>query len=117
MYFKFTELIRTDTGLPNIPVEMEHIENLVFLADFLDEIRQEYGAPIVVNSAYRTNDVNKAVRGVPKSLHLYGRAADIRPCSSNTYQQNLDKLISVISAYNDRLSEFIIYPTFVHIAI
>ena len=58
-YFTFLELIKTDTGLNNIPVQMDYVENLVLLSQLLDEIRELYGAPIVVTSAYRDIHVNK----------------------------------------------------------
>lgn len=121
-YFTFQELTTTDCNLPNIPIDMNHVENLVVLNDFLNKIRSEFGHGIVVNSAYRTADVNKAVGGCYRSLHLQGRAADIRPCTNPTYsaskeEANLKALIDVISAHRDELSEFIIYPTFCHVAI
>ena len=36
-----------------------------------------YGSPIIVNSGYRSQTVNKAVGGVPTSQHRRGEAADI----------------------------------------
>ena len=121
-YFSFDELTITDCKLPNIPSDMVHVENLVVLCDFLNLIREEYGNAIQVNSAYRTPSVNKRVNGAVHSLHMQGRAADIRPCTNPTIskakeEENLQKLISVIEAHRDELSEFIKYPTFVHIAI
>ena len=119
MYFTFKELISTQCGLENIPTKMEHVENLVCLADFLNEVREEFGEPIYVNSAYRTYDVNKRVGGVANSLHCVGRAADIRPCyvRSCDYAKNLQRLIDVIKTKKDRLSQFIPYSNFIHIAL
>lgn len=34
-YFTFLELIKTDTGLNNVPIQMEHVENLICLCDLL----------------------------------------------------------------------------------
>ena len=109
-YFSFHELIHTDTELPNIPKDMYHIENLCCLADLLNEIRYELKAPIYVNSAYRTAEVNAAVGGAARSLHLKGRAADITT-------KNLNALKDVLDGIQDRLTEYIIYDTFIHIAL
>ena len=68
----------------NIPSHV-HIENLKRLCGWLEMLRDEwnrrYGAgddPIVINSGYRSEAVNKAVGGVKGSNHLTGCAADIR---------------------------------------
>ena len=62
-----------------------HIENLKRLCGWLEMLRDEwnrrYGEgddPIVINSGYRSEAVNKAVGGVKGSNHLTGCAADIR---------------------------------------
>lgn len=118
-YFTFTELIATDTGLPNVPTEMEHVRNLCNLQILLNKIRIFYGAPIKVNSAYRTTDVNLAVGGVSDSCHTKGCAADIRPLYevAHEYDENFQRLINVVNTFKSELSEFLIYPTFIHIAI
>ena len=44
-----------------------------------EEMRNEVGEyPIVINSGFRSPEVNKAVGGVPTSNHLTGCAVDIR---------------------------------------
>ena len=68
----------------NIPSHV-HIENLKRLCGWLEMLRDEwnrrYGEgndPIIINSGYRSEAVNKAVGGVKGSNHLTGCAADIR---------------------------------------
>ena len=68
----------------NIPSHV-HIENLKRLCGWLEMLRSEwnkrYGEgddPIIINSGYRSEAVNKAVGGVKGSNHLIGCAADIR---------------------------------------
>ena len=68
----------------NIPSHV-HIENLRRLCSWLELLRSEwnkrYGEgdePIVINSGYRSPQVNAAVGGVKGSNHLTGCAADIR---------------------------------------
>ena len=62
-----------------------HIENLRRLCGWLEMLRDEwnrrYGEgndPIIINSGYRSEAVNKAVGGAKGSNHLTGCAADIR---------------------------------------
>lgn len=48
------------------------------LVRVLQSIRDYFGKPVVITSAYRTAAHNKAVGGAKYSQHCYGRAADIR---------------------------------------
>ena len=48
------------------------------LVRVLQNIRDHFGKPVVITSAYRTAVHNKAVGGAAYSQHCYGRAADIR---------------------------------------
>lgn len=43
----------------------------------LQKIRDHFGKPVIINSAYRTPAKNKQVDGATYSQHLYGTAADI----------------------------------------
>ena len=47
------------------------------LVELLQKIRDHFGAPITINSAYRTPEYNKKVGGSIYSQHQYGKAADI----------------------------------------
>ena len=85
-HFTLGELCKTSakTQDGNIPSHV-HIENLKRLCGWLEMLRSEwnkrYGEgddPIVINSGYRSEAVNKAVGGVKGSNHLTGCAADIR---------------------------------------
>ena len=48
------------------------------LVQLLQDIRDHFGAPVVITSGYRTAAHNKAVKGATYSQHCYGMAADIR---------------------------------------
>ena len=61
----------------NIPSH-EAIENLKRVCGWLEVLRQRYGAPIIINSGYRSPQLNKRIGGVPTSNHLTGCAVDIR---------------------------------------
>ena len=76
--FSLQELTRTNhTDCPNIPNEREK-ENLRRLArQVLQPLRDAWGQPLKVNSAYRSLLVNTRVHGARNSYHLHGLAADI----------------------------------------
>ena len=76
--FTLKEMLSTSTGLPNCPETWEQLENLQRLAGFLQCVRNIYGKPIIVNSAFRSKEVNEKAGGVKSSYHLKGLAADIR---------------------------------------
>lgn len=48
------------------------------LPSLLQKIRDHFGKPVIINSAYRTKTHNAKVGGSPNSQHLLGYAADIR---------------------------------------
>ena len=84
-HFTLGELCKTSakTQDGNIPSHV-HIENLKRLCGWLEMLRDEwnrrYGEgndPIIINSGYRSEAVNKAVGGVAGSNHLTGCAVDI----------------------------------------
>ena len=79
-HFTLGELCKTSakTADGNIPSRV-NIENLQRLCEnWLEPLRAKYGAPIIINSGYRSPAVNKAVGGVATSNHLTGCAVDIR---------------------------------------
>lgn len=53
------------------------VEPSMDLLEVLDNIREHFGAPVIVNSGIRCETHNKNVGGASKSQHLYGTAADI----------------------------------------
>ena len=83
-HFTIGELTKTKVNLRNVPNE-EQVENLKRLCGWLEQLRRRwnnlYGEgddPIVINSGFRSPEVNKAVGGATLSNHLTGCAVDIR---------------------------------------
>ena len=61
----------------NVPSHMA-IANLKRLCEWLEVLRERAGCPIIINSGYRSPQLNRKVGGEPTSNHLTGCAADIR---------------------------------------
>lgn len=80
-YFSFQEFERSDTayrhGIDNTMPESAKKNVAVLVDKVLDPLREAWGRTITVTSGYRCAALNKAVGGVPTSMHLTGRAADI----------------------------------------
>jgi uncharacterized protein YcbK (DUF882 family) len=77
--FTFEELTHTDhREFDNTPNESE-LNNLKRLAEFLEQVKIVLGGkPVMVNSAFRSKQVNDAVGSKDTSQHRVGCAADIR---------------------------------------
>jgi len=64
-------------GIDNTPNE-EILANMKLVAErCFEPIRNWYGKPIKVNSFYRCDALNKAVKGSATSQHVQGKAMDI----------------------------------------
>ena len=86
-HFTLGELCKTSANLENVPNEAQ-VENLKRLCGWLEQLRRRptpspsllregSEEPIIINSGYRSPEVNRAVGGVPDSNHLTGCAVDI----------------------------------------
>ena len=78
-HFTFEELTVTDhRELDNTPNDAQKA-NLMRLAAFLERVKVLLGGkPIMVNSGFRSKQVNDAIGSKNTSQHLVGCAADIR---------------------------------------
>ena len=98
-HFTLAELTKTSVKIDNVPNE-EQVENLKRVCGWLEQLRLRYNQmrnekgemrngneemknevgeyPIIINSGFRSPEVNKAVGGVSTSNHLTGCAVDIR---------------------------------------
>lgn len=80
-HFTLGELTKSQTalrmGMDNDPDE-ETIEAMTALCvEALEPIREHFGRPVVVNSGYRSPNVNRAIGGTSTSQHCKGEAADV----------------------------------------
>ena len=74
------------------------------LVIMLQQIRDHFGKPVIINTAYRTPDYNKKIGGAARSQHIYGKAADITisgvaPLSIAQYAETDCKYLKGIGLY------------------
>lgn len=80
-HFSLQELTHSDAavrhGWENNP-DANEINNLTRLAELLEQVRKVLNKPILINSGYRSKQVNDSVGSKDTSQHRIGCAADIR---------------------------------------
>ena len=86
----------------NIPSH-EAIANLKRLCEWLEVLRNKIGHPIVINSGYRSPQLNRKVGGAANSNHLTGCAADIRTLG---YEQAIVYAAILINYAKESQQEF-----------
>ena len=99
-HFTLEEFINTQKYPCNKPT-LQHVANMVYGCVMLLEPARQVVGPILVNSGFRNEDVNRHVGGVKNSQHLTGQAADIRPKDPRKFQLLVDFLKN--SEYTDQL--------------
>lgn len=105
-HFTLEELTHTDhRQYDNTPNEQE-LANLQRLATFLEDVKAALGGrPVMVNSAFRSKQVNDAVGSKDTSQHRSGCAVDIR-----VPQLTPDEVVKTIVAaglpYDQLIREF-----------
>ena len=80
------------------------------LVEILQKIRDHFGKPVNINSAYRTPVHNKKVGGATYSQHLYGMAADIS--ISGVHPKTVAAYVETLMPNTGGIG---IYQTFTHV--
>ena len=113
-HFTLEELTHTDhRQFDNTPNDAE-IANLVRLAEFLEKVKEVLGGkPIIVNSAFRSAEVNRAVGSSDKSQHRHGCACDFR-VPSMTPDEVVKAIVASDLKYDQCIREF---NSWIHISI
>jgi zinc D-Ala-D-Ala carboxypeptidase len=105
-HFTLEELTHTDhRQFDNTPNDAE-LENIKRLAEFLEEVKAALGGkPVMVNSAFRSKQVNDAVGSKDTSQHRIGCAVDIR-VPQLTPDQVVRAIIASGLPYDQLIREF-----------
>ena len=102
-HFVFGEFTRSKyPEVYNIPSH-EAIANLKRLCEWLEVLRNKIGHPIVINSGYRSPQLNRKVGGAPTSNHLTGCAVDIR---TNGMEQAICYAAILIAYANESAQDY-----------
>ncbi len=96
-----------DNSIPDSESVKMPIRSLV--VNLLQPLRNSVGEPLIINSGYRTTELNKALKGSKNSQHCKGEAADIAAddpllLAQHVLQKNLP------------FDQMILYSTFVHLS-
>jgi hypothetical protein len=112
--FSLEELSHTDhREFDNTP-PADVIDNLKRLAMILEQVRSLFnGSPVMINSAYRSLEVNRAVGSSDHSQHRFGCAADIR-IPSQTPDMVVQTIIKANIPFDQLIREF---DAWVHISV
>ena len=77
-HFTLGELTKTSAkGIDNTPSHAAVLNLKNLCENWLEPLRQRYNKPILINSGFRSEAVNEAVKGATESNHLTGCAVDI----------------------------------------
>ena len=97
-HFKLGEMTKSNSHpeVYNIPSH-EAIANLKRVCGWLEVLRKRYGGPIIINSGYRSPQLNRKIGGVATSNHLTGCAVDIRV----TGMEQLIRYAAILLDYAD----------------
>ena len=90
-HFLLSEFLNLKKYPENIPT-MQVVANLTYGSHLLLEPAREIVGPIIINSGFRSEAVNRKVGGVRNSQHLIGQAADIRPKDPKQFLRLVDFL-------------------------
>jgi len=106
LHFTLEELTFTDhREFDNTPNDQE-LENLKRLSLFLEEVKKLLGGKaIMVNSAFRSEEVNRAVGSTDKSQHRLGCACDFR-VPNMTPDEVVKAIINSDLQYDQVIREF-----------
>ena len=123
------EMIKTKTGMSNIPDD-KAVANLKNICqNWLEDLRYSYGAlygggketPIIITSGYRSPKVNEAAGGVATSNHLTGCAVDLRCAGVEQALRYMNILLDIADGTNRVFDELILerkgFVYWVHFAV
>ena len=104
-----------ENGISNKP-KAEHIKNMELIAEKVFEpLREWVDSPIKVNSMFRSEELNTALRGSNNSSHLTGNAIDI---TSIDGKSNLEMFYYIVENldFDQLIWEYGTEPRWLHVS-
>lgn len=110
-HFSLDELTVSQTAARHVPPidnapPAKVVAALTNVAVGLEGVRIALGAPIIINSGYRSPELNKAVGGAKNSQHLAGEAVDFICPGFGTPHQIVARLIKSGINFDQLIVEF-----------
>jgi len=105
-FTKSVSAIRND--IDNSP-NAEHIRNIQLLVKYvLQPLREGLNKPIRITSGYRSESLNKLIKGSKKSQHCKGQAADLQFKVDGVMDNKAiwDKVIELDLPFDQMINEF-----------
>lgn len=108
-HFDLSEFVVSQTasrlGIDNMPPP-EVVERLKLVAQWLEGVRILLGVPIHISSGYRSQKLNKAVKGAATSQHLMGEAVDFVAPAFGSPRHIIDRIIDAGMEFDQLILEF-----------
>lgn len=114
-HFQLAEFERSATGdkhniVNACPLSLQGNLRLLCV-NVLEPLRQALKTPIIINSGYRNDTINRLVGGTATSQHRLGEAADFKVKDLKTLQKAANYIRN-----NLAFDQLIVYPTFIHVS-
>ena len=93
-------------GIDNIPNDYEYSNMELTANKIFEPLREHVGAPIKINSFYRSVELNKAIGGSAKSQHCEGRAIDIDDTFGHATNAEMNNWIRANLNFDQMIWEF-----------
>ena len=107
--FTLAEMCRSkkakELRIKNVPSPKEVARLKVLCEKVLQPLRDYMGEPVIINSGYRSPELNKKVGGVRDSQHLIGEAADINCKGSLEYANRIIEFIMLNLEFDQLILE------------
>lgn len=108
-YFTLEEMIRSQAasrnGIDNSPNNLQLDAMKALVRNILDPLRESLGRPVIINSGFRNEAVNRLVGGSKSSQHRFGEAADI-VVPGLTVTQVVNKIRDLKLPFDQVIDEF-----------
>ena len=118
-FISYRESVNSDyakqKGIANKPNE-DDIANMVLLAENVFEpLREWVGEPIKVNSMFRSEELNSALKGSKTSSHLKGQAVDITSLGGKSNLEMFHYIKDNLD-FDQLIWEFGVEPKWLHVS-